>query len=425
VLVPLNARHTDAELSYALEDAGASVLFSTRPPQKLPACVEHVVGLDESFEALLGSSSEGALDACDGHGLAGLFYTGGTTGASKGVMLSHGNLVANAMNFMACWRFEPTTRWLVAAPMFHAAGTIGVLATVWAAGTHVILPTFAADCALDLIESERVTHTLFVPTMLAAVADEQTRHPRKVSSLRYISHGGAPIATETLRRGHAAFPEAELLHIYGATETAPIVTLSPHEDQLLEDPRSRSCGQAAVGVELSIKRADGRLAPVDEVGEVAIRGPNVMTGYWNKATETTRALVDGWYMSGDLGYLDSEGYLFLVDRAKDMIVTGGENVYSSEVEEALFAHKAVLEAAVFGIPSARWGEAVHAIVVPREPVTETELVRHCRELIADYKVPKSIDIRTEPLPRSGAAKILKRDLREPFWRERKTRVSGS
>jgi len=365
------------------------------------------------------------LDECDEHGLAGLFYTGGTTGASKGVMLSHGNLVANAMNFMACWRFEPTTRWLVAAPMFHAAGTIGVLATVWAAGTHVILPTFAADRALDLIESERVTHTLFVPTMLAAVADEQTRHPRKVSSLRYISHGGAPIATETLRRGHAAFPEAELLHIYGATETAPIVTLSPHEDQLLEDARSRSCGQPAAGVELSIKRTDGSSAPVDEVGEVAIRGPNVMTGYWNKATETTRALVDGWYMSGDLGYLDSEGYLFLVDRAKDMIVTGGENVYSSEVEEALFAHEAVLEAAVFGIPSARWGEAVHAIVVPRQPVTERELVRHCRELIADYKVPKSIDIRTEPLPKSGAAKILKRDLREPFWRERETRVAGS
>jgi len=170
---------------------------------------------------------------------------------------------------------------------------------------------------------------------------------------------------------------------------------------------------------------DGALMPAGEVGEIAIRGPNVMAGYWNKAEQTASVLRDGLYRSGDLGYHDEHGYIYLVDRAKDMIVTGGENVYSTEVEEALYRHPAVAEAAVFGIPNPTWGEAVHAVVVPREPITEDELRAHCRSLIAGYKVPKAIELRDTPLPRSAAGKLLKRELRAPYWRDQTASVAGA
>jgi long-chain acyl-CoA synthetase len=254
--------------------------------------------------------------------------------------------------------------------------------------------------------------------MMRALASEQARAPREVSTLRYISHGSAPAATELLHEFHAAFPAAELLHIYGATETSPIVTLMPDEHALLDGPRATSCGQAAVGVEVrTVDVHSGAACEAGEVGEVQVRGENVTPGYWNKPRETAAALRDGWYSSGDLGYLDEEGYLFLVDRSKDMIVSGGENVYSAEVEDALYRHPAVAEAAVIGVPHERWGEAVHAIVTLADgaTVTDSELTAHCATLIADYKVPKSVEIRTESLPRTAVGKILKRDLRAPFW----------
>jgi long-chain acyl-CoA synthetase len=424
-IVPLNARHTPAELRYALRDSSTRVLFTGIGTQGLDDDVEHIIDLGDGYEALLAGAPEADLaeDPAE-DAVAGFFYTGGTTGASKGVMLTHRNLVSNATHFAMCWPFTPETRWLVAAPMFHAAGSIGILATVWNAGLQVILPAFDPAQALDLIERHGVTATLVVPTMLAALSDEQIARPRDVASLRYLSHGGSPCATETLRRAHAAFSEAQLLHIYGATETSPIATLMPHEETLLDSPRARSCGQPAVGVEVAVLDLDGRRLSTGEVGEIAIRGPNVMVGYWNKPAETKAALVDGWYRTGDLGYQDNEAFVFLVDRAKDMIVTGGENVYSTEVEDVLYRHPAVLEAAVFGVPDPRWGEAVHAVVVPRSPVNEAELIAHCRESIADYKVPKAVELRTEPLPKSGAGKVLKRELREPYWSGATTRVAG-
>ena len=300
-----------------------------------------------------------------------------------------------------------------------------MLATAWAAGRHVPLRAFDPAAALDLIEREGVTATVVVPTMLAAMAEAQRARPRNVSTLRLISHGGAPVATETLRRAHAVFPTAELMHIYGATETAPIATVLPHEERVLDAPRARSCGQPSVGVAIRILGPDGAAVAPGTVGEVGIRGDNVMQGYWNKPEATGAALVAGWYRSGDVGYQDDEGYVYLVDRAKDMIVTGGENVYSTEVEEVLYRHPAVLEAAVFGIPDARWGEAVHAVVVPRHDVDPDELVAHCRAAIAGYKVPKRIELRQEPLPKSGAGKVLKRELRAPYWADRDTLVAGT
>jgi long-chain acyl-CoA synthetase len=255
--------------------------------------------------------------------------------------------------------------------------------------------------------------------MVAALVDEQQARPRDVSSLLLLGHAGSPMAAELVRRAHATFPHAELAHFYGATETAPIVACLPREQDEIDGPRLGSCGQPVPGVEVRVMGPEGTTLGAGQVGEVWVRGPNVMAGYWRNPEATVAALTDGWYHTGDLGYLDDEAYLFLVDRLKDMIVTGGENVYSVEVEDVLASHPATLEAAVFGVPDRRWGEAVHAVVVARPGCAtaglDRELERHCRAVVAGYKIPKRIEVRTEPLPKSGPGKILKRALRAPYW----------
>jgi long-chain acyl-CoA synthetase len=423
VIVPLNARHTEAELRYAIEDSGTRVLVTDSEPGSLAQVVERVIRVPDDYERLIAQGKEASLgEDVTEDSLAGLFYTGGTTGAAKGVMLSHRNLIANTFHTLNVLGLTPEDRSLVMAPMFHAAGTVAVLANIWLGLTQVVTP-FDPGAVLDLIESEQVTATLGVPTMVAALAEEQLARPREVGSVRLFAHGGSPIATEVLRRARRAFPSANLVEVYGATELAPLATVQFHEERLLDSPVVRSCGQPVVGVDVRVFGADGADAPTGEVGEVVARGPNVMVGYWNKPEATAAALVNGWYRSGDLGYADELGNIYLVDRAKDMIISGGENVYSTEVEEALYSHPMVLEAAVFGVPDDRWGERVHAAVVPRGPVTVDELQAHCRERIAGYKVPQGIDLRDEPLPKSGAGKILKRELRQPYWKGRDTNIS--
>jgi len=428
VLVPLNARHTVPELTYALRDAGATVLFTDLDPTPFEAIVPTVVRLPTGYEALLGEAApaEPPTDIADTD-LAGLFYTGGTTGAAKGVMLTHRNLIANAFHLMAIWPFTPDTRWAVIAPLFHAAGSFAVLATVWAGGSHVVLPRFDPAAALDLMDRQSVTHTLVVPTMLAAMADEQLARPRRLDGFTHVSYGGSPSATEVLRRARQAFPNASMLHLYGTTETAPIATALPGNEGVLDTERARSCGQPAIGIELKVVNPQNEPVELGEVGEVCVRGANVMAGYWQKPAETAAVLRDGWYHTGDLGYLDREGYLFLVDRAKDMIVTGGENVYGTEVEDALYRHPAVVEAAVYGVPDSTWGEAVMASVVVRTVVSTNDLAQHCRALIAGYKVPKRWDLREvdAPLPKSGAGKILKRELRAPHWEGHDRAIGGA
>ena len=418
VVVPLNTRHAEPELRYALEDSGTRVLITDRAPGALAKTVERVIRLPDEYETLLATAPEAELGVgLTEDTLAGLFYTGGTTGASKGVMLSHRNLIANTTNWLIAAQQGPEDTYLVMAPLFHAAGSLAVLATVWTGGCQVIIPAFDAAAALDATATEQVTTTLGVPTMIAALAEEQLARPRQVGSLRSLAHGGSPIATEVVRRAHAAFPNTELIHAYGATETAPLVTLLRHEERLVESDLARSCGQAVAGVDVRVVDPSDHDLPPGEIGEVVVRGPNVMQGYWNKPEQTTDALRHGWYHTGDLGSMHAQGYIFLVDRAKDMIISGGENVYSTEVEEVLYQHPAVLEAAVFGVPDATWGEAVHAVVVPRpgQAVDAVSLIAFCREHIAGYKVPKHIDLRSDPLPKSGPGKVLKRELRAPFW----------
>ncbi len=424
VLVPVNSRLAAAEKYAILADAGVRVLF-TDGEYPAAGAVERVVSMPDGYEEMISAADEKPLTAPIAEDdLAVLFYTSGTTGAAKGAMHTHRSLVSSGLHFMATWPFDADTRWLIASPMFHTGGTIGVLATVWAGGTHVLMPSFSPDLALDLIEREGVTHTLLVPTMLAAAADAQLARPRDVSTLRYLSHGASPIAAATLRRTRQAFPGAELLHVYGTTEATPIITLLPHEERILDSPRAGSCGQPAVGVDVRVVDAAGAEVPPGAVGELVVRSPSVMAGYWHKPDETAEALSGGWYRTGDMGYRDEESYIFLVDRAKDMIVSGGENVYSTEVENALSAHPSVAEVAVFGVPDERWGEAVYAVVVCRVDVTTDELTAHCRAKIARFKVPKRIELRTEPLPKSAAGKILKRDLRDPHWTRQQTQVGG-
>ena len=424
VLVPVNSRLAPAEMRAILDDAGVSVLFADADYPGA-AGVSQVLTMPDDYEDLIATADEMPLgDGVDEDDLAALFYTSGTTGAAKGAMHTHRSLVSSALHFMATWPFDRQTRWLVASPMFHTGGILATLATVWAGGAHVIMPRFDPDVAVDLIEREAVTHTLLVPTMLAAAAGAQLARPRNVSSLRYLSHGASPISAETLRRTRQAFPGAELLHVYGTTETTPITTLLPHEERILDTPLVRSCGQPAVGVEVRILDGDLDDLPPRTVGQIAVRSPSVMAGYWRKPHETAEVMRGDWYLSGDLGYRDQDSYIYLVDRAKDMIVSGGENIYSTEVEDALATYPAVEEVAVFGVPDPRWGESVYAIVFSREPVTPGELIAHCREQIAGFKVPRCIELRTEPLPKSAAGKILKRELREPHWAGQQAQVSG-
>ncbi len=418
VVVPLNTRHAEPELRYALEDSGTRVLITDRDPGGLADVVERVIHIPDAYEALLAEAPEMELgvDVTE-NTVAGLFYTGGTTGASKGVMLTHRNLIANTMNWLIATQQGPDDAYLVMAPLFHAAGSLAVLATVWIGGCQVIQSAFEPAEALDLIAAERVTLSLGVPAMIAAITELQFVEPRDVSSLRFLGHGGSPIATEVVRRAHQAFPQAEMCHAYGATETAPLATCLRNEHLVLESDLARSCGQAVAGVDVRVFDKDGHELPPGDVGEVVVRGTNIMKGYWNKPEQTEAVLRDDWYYTGDLGYMDALGYVFLVDRAKDMIVSGGENVYCTEVEEILYKHPGVLEAAVFGVPDEQWGEAVHAVVVPRteQAVDATALISFCREHIAGYKIPKGIDFQDEPLPKSGPGKVLKRELRLPYW----------
>ncbi len=424
VLVPVNSRLAPAEMRAILADAGVSVLFADADYPGA-ADVKQVLTLPGDYEELIAAAGEADLgDGVAEDDLAALFYTSGTTGAAKGAMHTHRTLVASALHFMATWPFDRQTRWLVASPMFHTGGIIGTLATVWAGGTHVIMPRFDPDLALDLIEREAVTHTLLVPTMLAATANAQLARPRDVSSLRYLSHGASPISAQTLKLARRAFAGAELLHVYGTTEATPITTLLPHEELILDTPRVRSCGQPATGVEVRITDDEGQDVPPGTVGDILVRSASVMAGYWQKPLATAEVMRGDWYLTGDLGYRDDESYLYLVDRAKDMIVSGGENIYSTEVEDALASHLAVEEVAVFGVPDPRWGESVYAVVHARQPVSSEELVAHCRQRIAGFKVPKCIELRTKPLPKSAAGKILKRELREPHWAGQHTHVSG-
>ena len=355
-----------------------------------------------------------------GDDLAGIFYTGGTTGRSKGVMLSHRNILANAMLCAQEFRFTPDTVWLHAGPMFHLADGAATFLVTAAGGSHTFLPRFEPGAFLTAVATHGVTDTLCVPTMINMIVNHPDIANVDLSTLRTIIYGASPMPEAVIRRALAVMPHVGFVQAYGQSEASPCMVLMPREYHVVEGPnagRLKSAGRAGYNCEVRIHDADDVEVPRGTVGEICGRGDNVMLGYWQQPDLTARTLRNGWLHTGDGGYMDEDGFLFVVDRVKDMIISGGENVYSAEVEQVLYQHADVAECAVIGVPDAQWGERVHAIVrtKPGSSPTQDGLIAHCRTLIAGYKCPRSVSFRDEPLPLSGAGKILKADLRKPFW----------
>ena len=435
VFVPINTRRSPAEILYWINDSGSSVLFVDAT--FLPAIAEirtrleavrHIVFMSD------GEAPEGCLgyeDLLTGHppvdatqrsgdDLAGIFYTGGTTGRSKGVMLSHRNLTYNVLQALPVIDMTDEDIYLHTAPMFHAADAFGMMVATTTGSTQVFVPAFEPIQVMQILQDEKVTISLLVPTMINMLVNHPDLSDYNLSHLRYMLYGGSPMPEAVLIRAMKVIPHTAFIQAYGQTEAAPVVTLLGPEYHTTSGPcagKLTAAGKAMAGIDLAILDEQGKPLPVGEVGEICIHGDNVMLGYWNLPEMTDEALRGGWLHTGDGDRLDQDGLLFVVDRVKDMIVSGGENVYSAETEQAIYTHPAIAECAVIGIPHDAWGEQVHAIVRLREgiSVTERELIDHCKTLIAAFKCPKSVEFREQPLPLSGAGKILKKDLRAGYW----------
>lgn len=442
VVNPLNLRLAPRELAYILADSGTEVVFTDFMFAGLvkaaidiadePLNIRHVVMIGEgeyegaiSYEDLLSGSSPDVPAEPDEDDPVVLMYTGGTTGLPKGVLHDQRAHILNTYHAGFYIDFHKRLTWLHQTPMFHAASTSAILSIPATGGLNVVIPLFDPAGVIDLIDKEKVTATVMVPTMVGMVLADPSYDPAKLASLELLVYGASPMPAPTLEQLLNDFPGLDFINGYGMTEAASTASFLLPEDHVPGSPRLRSAGRAVYGTSFSIRDADGNQVPTGETGEVWLRSGALMREYWNKPEATAEVFEGDWYHTGDAGYLDEDGYLFLVDRVKDMIVTGGENVYSVEVENALATHPDVAQVAVIGIPSEQWGEAVHAVVVLNEGASgdEASLIAHCREYIAGFKVPKSVEFRTEPLPLSGAMKVLKRDLRAPYWEGRESGVS--
>jgi acyl-CoA synthetase (AMP-forming)/AMP-acid ligase II len=443
VMTPCNTRWSVSEIAFSLDDSGSSILLVDDAFAHLvlrlregSSALREVIYCGEGqppsglhdYEALLAASTPLPDAVRRGEDLAGIFYTGGTTGFPKGVMLSHNNLCVSGMALRAEGFATTGGTYLHAAPMFHLAD-MGIAASHWIEGScHSIIPAFQPEQFLAAVERDRVSHVLLVPTMIQMLVGYlSSGHSRDMSSLRTIAYGGSPISETLLDRALGAFPGVEFVQAYGMTELAPLATVNPawcHTTEGRRRGKLLSAGRASFCTEVRVVGPDGREVPRGEVGEVVVRGPNVMQGYWNQPELTAVALRDDWMRTGDGAYMDEDGFVFIVDRLKDMIISGGENVYSVEVENVLAQHPAVSACAVIGIPSPEWGESVHAVVVlaAGSTVSAEELIWHCKSLIAHYKAPRTVQF-VNALPVSGAGKVLKIALREPFWRESTRGVS--
>ena len=352
--------------------------------------------------------------------LAVLMYTGGTTGLPKGAVIDHRALMLDLYKVATRFGMDQNLMYLHQTPMFHAASLGGVLAAPAVGGRSTFVPLFQPAAVMEVIERHQVTMTVMVPTMVAMLLDHPDFQPQRLASLQALIYGASPMPTALLRRVQAVFADVDLFQGYGMTENCGLLTCLGPEEHRRGGDLLRSAGRPLPGSEVSIQTEAGALLPAGQTGEVCARAGNYMREYWNRPEETAAAFRGGWYHTGDAGYLDPDGYVYLVDRVKDMIVTGGENVYSAEVENAISDLPGVAQVAVIGIPSDQWGEAVLAIVVPKPEATLTEedIKGWARERIAGYKVPKAIEFRQEPLPLSAAMKVLKRELRAPYWEGR-------
>ena len=443
VAVPLNAYWSPAETITALngsaatvlmiDDAFASIAEAVRADARSVRAVIHMgdaaapVGMT-SYEHLIERAAPIPDAGRTGDDLAGIFYTGGTTGFPKGVMLSHRSLWASAAAAasVVAWRRDDVA--LHAGPMFHLAAFSAVMGTLLIGAQHVIVAAVDPECVLEAIALNRVTTVVLVPSMIRLLLTHPKLAMTDLSSLRYLIYGDSPMPDALLRDAMRALPACQFVQVYGQTELSPIGTILTPEYHTFEGPRAgklASAGRAAACCEVQVVSPADVEVPVGTVGEIRVRGFNTMLGYWNKPDETAATLRDGWVYTGDAGRMDEDGFLYVVDRIQDMIISGGDNVYTAEVENACASHRAVSQCAVIGIPDEQRGEAVHAIVILKDGqhVSAEDLVAHCHRLIAGYKCPRSVEFLADPLPLSGLGKVLKRELRKPYWEGRSSQVS--
>jgi long-chain acyl-CoA synthetase len=440
VILPINTRASIDEMAACLDDAEPVLLACDRvhvaAARTLRERCTSIGGLVLADRALPGAEdadfahwedlarSSAPIDdvRSGGSDLACLFYTGGTTGRAKGVMLSHDNLMANSMMQIANLGLGDGAVHLHVSPMFHVAGGARLFSVTAAGATHATIGAFDPDAFLAAIERFKVTVTVVVPTVLNRLVDHPHLDRYDLSSLRLLCYGASPMPEALLKRALDRFKGIAFLQSYGMTELSPVATMLMPRYHTFDGPDAgytRSAGQAVFNADVVAMDEHDRAVSTGTIGEICVRGPMVMQGYWRQPELTAQAVRDGWMHTGDAGYIDERGFVFLVDRVKDMIVTGGENVYSAEVENAIYQHPAVHECAVIGVPSDVWGEAVHAIVVPKPnaTVSAAEIVAFCRERLAHYKAPKTCEVRAAELPKSGAGKIMKAELRKPFWKD--------
>jgi fatty-acyl-CoA synthase len=453
ISVPINYRLSATDINFILQDSESKILIADPIFQEqVDGNEEQVPGIEKVLWTREGRGSpwlsknqetsgeedrdlnyEMALHQMDADALpepqisdqdlAQIYYTSGTTGRPKGVMLSHKNVYTHALGAIAEIHLTDSDVWAHVAPLFHLADAWATWSITWVGGTHVLLRDFVPKVVLETVEREKVTVTNLIPTMLNLMVNHPDAGKYDYRSLRVLLSGGAPIAPEVIRKIVETF-KCDYIQTYGMTETSPYLTLSilkdhlrklPYEDQLRFKSKT---GREFIGVELKVVNDRGEEIKKDEkeVGEIIARGDIVTKGYWKLPEETEKSIRDGWLYTGDLAVMDEEGYVTIVDRKKDMILTGGENVYSTEVENILYMHPAILECAVVGVPDQKWGEAVRGIVVlkPGQKATEGEIIQFCKERVAHYKAPKSIGF-VDALPRTGSGKIHKKGLRDSYW----------
>ncbi len=440
IIVPINTRWSQPEIAYALADAGVRILvvdehhaelgraLSARTDMKLALLGKVDATGAAALEALIDGATPADEAGRGGDDVSGIFYTGGTTGRSKGVMLTHVNHVTNSLQLAAMMRAPEELSYLHAAPMFHIADALCVYMVTTLGGAHHVIPRFEPAACAAALQEHRVTDILLVPTMIQMLLDHLAQQRYDLSSLARLYYGASPIPEATLLRLFDALPDCAPVQLYGQTEAAPMITVLEGKYHVKEGPyagRLRAAGRAIPCVELKIVDANDDEVPRGTVGEIVARGPNIMPGYWRMPSLSAQILRGGWLHTGDAAYMDDEGFIYISDRLKDMIISGGENVYPAEVEDVLYQHPSVAQCAVIGVPDPRWGERVHAIVVPKPGATRDAeaIIAHCRALIADFKCPRSVDFRDEPLPLSGAGKVLKTELRKPYWEDRARAVN--
>ncbi|HSV53033.1 MAG TPA: long-chain-fatty-acid--CoA ligase [Burkholderiaceae bacterium] len=449
VINPVNTRWSAAEVAYSLDDCHTCILIvdeasapvaSELRRLSLSKSIETVIRINSGggtgaseeweldYETLLGDATPMEQVERSGDDLAAVMYTGGTTGQPKGVMLTHSSLYLNALSVLAAEPRPENPTGILVAPLFHVGGIGLMLQLMHRRCKLVVVAAFHEDALIKVIEAERGSEIFLVPTMLKRVVESPALQRHDVSSLQLILYGAAPIDSALLARSMKALPSASFCQVYGMTELSPVITIlgaAQHDPTVSENAgRLRSAGRPVPIAEVRIVDDQDRSLPCGAVGEIVARGPMVMAGYWNKQAATQEALRGGWMHTGDGGYMDSEGFVYVVDRLKDMIISGGENVYSAEVENAIAQLPQVLLCAVVGVPDDNWGERVHAVVVvrPGETLDQDAVIAHCRKLIAGYKCPRTVEFRDE-LPLSAAGKLLKYQLREPFWAGRKRGVN--